>query len=159
MWDGCIFPRLYYVDGSRARFVKSLFPVTGQAYAVAGHYFGPYKQASRGSWDLGVAGKLMAFIALGSVNERIVAVFQKLYDEHFAGDTTPAYTFRANINNAESSLAAVHDFFAASALQLGAEAPRRCACIVSLFPRTSPRQRNGECLAAALPFQEHAICA
>ncbi|PDT81036.1 nodulation protein NodU [Sinorhizobium sp. BJ1] len=123
VWDGCIFPRLYYVDGSRARFVKSLFPVTGQAYAVAGHYFGPYKQASRGSWDLGVAGKLMAFIALGSVDERIVAVFQKLYDEHFAGDTAAAYTFRANINNAESSLAAVHDFFAASALQLGAEAP------------------------------------
>ncbi|PDT44780.1 nodulation protein NodU [Sinorhizobium fredii] len=123
VWDGCIFPRLYHVEGKRASFVKSLFPVTGQAYAAAGHYFGPYKQTSRGGWDLGVAGKLMAFIALGSVRERIVAVFQKLYQEHFAGDTALACAFRANINNSESSLAAVHDFFAASALQLGAEAP------------------------------------
>ncbi|MCZ4093180.1 nodulation protein NodU [Sinorhizobium psoraleae] len=123
VWDGCIFPRLYYVEGKGARFVKSLFPVIGQAYAAAGHFFGPYKQASRGGWDLGVAGKLMAYIALGSMDERIVAVFQKLYDERFAGDTDLALTYRANIDNAESSLAAVHDFFAASALELAADLP------------------------------------
>ncbi|MDK1376364.1 MULTISPECIES: nodulation protein NodU [unclassified Sinorhizobium] len=123
VWDGCIFPRLYYVDGQDARFLECLFPVIGQAYAAAGHYFGPYRKASKGGWDLGIAGKLMAYIALGSVDEDIVAVFQELYDERFAADTDLASRYRANINNAESSLAAVHDFFDASVLRLEAKSP------------------------------------
>ncbi|TCN26978.1 carbamoyltransferase-like protein [Sinorhizobium americanum] len=44
VWDGCIFPRLYHVDGRGARFLESLFPVIGQAYAAAGHYFGPIRR-------------------------------------------------------------------------------------------------------------------
>ncbi|MDK1493588.1 nodulation protein NodU [Sinorhizobium sp. 7-81] len=123
VWDGSIFPRLYYVEARGARFLKCLFPLIGQAYAAAGHYFGPYKQASHGGWDLGVAGKLMAYIALGSVDEGIVEVFQKLYQERFAADTDLACHYRANINNADTTLAAVHDFFVVSALRLRAEAP------------------------------------
>ncbi|UWU25767.1 nodulation protein NodU (plasmid) [Rhizobium sp. CB3060] len=123
VWDGCIFPRLYYVDGDRARFLESLFPMIGQAYAAAGHYFGPYKQPSRAGWDLGVAGKLMAYIALGSIDEDIVAVFEELYEEHFSGDTERACRYRANINDAESSLIAVHDFFDASVVRLEDKAP------------------------------------
>ncbi|WP_028002362.1 nodulation protein NodU [Sinorhizobium arboris] len=133
VWDGCIFPRLYYVEGKTVRFFKALFPMIGQTYAAAGHYFGPYKQASRGGWDLGVAGKLMAYIALGSVDERIVAVFQKLYEEHFAGDTDLARTYRANINNADASLQAVHEFFAASALLLTAASPEDVLASFHLF--------------------------
>lgn len=123
VWDGCIFPRLYYVDGQGARFLESLFPMIGQAYAAAGHYFGPYKQPSRAGWDLGVAGKLMAYIALGSIDEDIVAVFEELYEEHFSGDTERACRYRANINDAESSLVAVHDFFDASVVRLEDKAP------------------------------------
>lgn len=133
VWDGCIFPRLYYVDGRGARFLECLFPVIGQAYAAAGHYFGPYKQASRGGWNLGVAGKLMAYIALGSVDEDIVAVFQELHEEHFAGDTELAHHYRANIVSAESTLADVHDFFDAAALRLEAEAPEDVLASYHLF--------------------------
>ncbi len=158
VWDGCIFPRLYHVEGKRASFVKSLFPVTGQAYAAAGHYFGPYKQTSRGGWDLGVAGKLMAFIAPGSVHVRIVAVFQKLYQEHFAGDTALACAFRANINNSESSLAAVHDFFAASALQLGQRRPKTCLHRL-IFPSNVSSLTKWRTPCSTIPCREHAICA
>lgn len=133
VWDGCIFPRLYYVDGRGARFLECLFPVIGQAYAAAGHYFGPYKKASRGGWDLGVAGKLMAYIALGSVDEDIVAVFQELYEEHFAADTELASRYRANITDAESSLAAVHDFFEASVMRLETKAPEDVLASFHLF--------------------------
>ncbi|APG86783.1 nodulation protein U (plasmid) [Sinorhizobium americanum CCGM7] len=133
VWDGCIFPRLYHVDGRGARFLESLFPVIGQAYAAAGHYFGPYKKASRGGWDLGVAGKLMAYIALGSVDEDIVAVFQELYEEHFAADTALASRYRANITDAESSLAAVHGFFEASVVRLETKAPEDVLASFHLF--------------------------
>nr|CAH04371.1 NodU carbamoyl transferase [Ensifer sp. BR816] len=133
VWDGCIFPRLYFVDGQGARFLECLFPMIGQAYAAAGHYFGPYKKASRGGWDLGVAGKLMAYIALGSVDEDIVTLFQELYEERFAADTELASHYRANINDAESSLAAVHDFFEASVLRLEAKAPADVLASFHLF--------------------------
>ncbi|MCK1516456.1 nodulation protein NodU [Bradyrhizobium sp. 190] len=123
VWDGSILPRLYYVEPSGARFLECLFPIIGHAYAVAGHHFGPYKRASRTSWDLGVAGKLMAYIALGSVDEDIVAVFRELYEERFAADTEHARRYRAEINSAESSLEAMHDFFDASALRLKAKLP------------------------------------
>ncbi|WP_027577637.1 nodulation protein NodU [Bradyrhizobium sp. WSM1743] len=121
VWDGCIFPRLYYVEPRGARLIASLFPMIGHAYAAAGLHFGPYKQPNRSSWDLGIAGKLMAYIALGSVDESIVAVFQELYEKRFAADTEQARRYRAEINNAEASLAALHGFFEASALRLAAK--------------------------------------
>ncbi|KRR06491.1 nodulation protein NodU [Bradyrhizobium jicamae] len=123
VWDGCIFPRLYYVERQGARFIESLFPMIGHAYAAAGHHFGLYKQANRTNWDLGVAGKLMAYIALGTADDGIVAVFRELYEDRFASDTERARRYRADINNAESSLAAMHDFFDASALRLEGEIP------------------------------------
>ncbi|MCA1510289.1 nodulation protein NodU [Bradyrhizobium sp. NBAIM01] len=118
VWDGCIFPRLYYVEPRGARLIASLFPIIGHAYAAAGLHFGPYKQPNRSSWDLGIAGKLMAYVALGAVDESIVAVFQELYEKRFAADTEQARRYRADINNAESSLAALHDFFESSAWRL-----------------------------------------
>ncbi|WP_316397001.1 nodulation protein NodU [Bradyrhizobium sp. 33ap4] len=121
VWDGCIFPRLYYVEPRGARLIACLFPMIGHAYAAAGLHFGPYRQPNRTNWDLGIAGKLMAYIALGSVDESIVTVFQELYEKRFAADTEQARRYRADINNAEASLAAVHEFFEASALRLTAK--------------------------------------
>ncbi|WFU14661.1 nodulation protein NodU [Bradyrhizobium sp. CB3481] len=124
VWDGGTFPRLYYVERRAARFLGCLFPMIGQVYAVAGHHFGPYKQANRTSWDLGVAGKLMAYIALGSVDEEIVTVFQELYEERFAADTELVHRYSAKSSRGEGSpLGPVHDFFEASALLLKAKAP------------------------------------
>ncbi|MES5486881.1 nodulation protein NodU [Bradyrhizobium sp. INPA03-11B] len=118
VWDGSIAPRLYHVQRRGARLIECLFPMIGHAYAAAGHHFGPYKKADRTNWDLGVAGKLMAYIALGSIDEDVIAVFQELYESHFAADTASARRYRADINSAEPSLAAMHEFFEASALRL-----------------------------------------
>ncbi|MBB4244987.1 putative NodU family carbamoyl transferase [Rhizobium tropici] len=65
----------------------------------------------------------MAYIALSSIDEDIVAVFEELYEEHFSGDAERACRYRANINDAESSLIAVHDFFDASVVRLEDKAP------------------------------------
>jgi carbamoyltransferase len=118
LWDGPTFPRLYYVERRAARLLECLFPMMGHAYAAAGYHFGPYKQANRTNWDLGVAGKLMAYIALGSVDENIITIFQELYDQRFAAFTEPVGRY-----SEKAALGPVHDFFDASALRLKATAP------------------------------------
>lgn len=123
VWDGGMFPRLYHVERQGARFLECLFPMVGYAYGLAGYYFGPYKRANHNSWDRGLAGKLMAYIAVGSVDEDIVAVFRTLYEERCAADTELAHRYRADINNWSSLSAAMRDFFNASALRLTAKAP------------------------------------
>ncbi|MDA9513480.1 nodulation protein NodU [Bradyrhizobium sp. CCBAU 11430] len=139
VWDGGTFPRLYYVDRRSARFIECLFPMVGHVYAVAGLHFGPYRQIKRSNWDLGdpgevdpggagklnlgVAGKLMAYIALGSVDEDIIKIFQDVYQERFAADTTLA-SFRTDIESMESALSSLHDFFDASAQQLATARPQ-----------------------------------
>lgn len=123
VWDGGMFPRLYYVERRGARFLEWLFPIIGHAYAIAGHNFGPYKSANRGLGDdRGLAGKLMAYVALGSIDEDIVAVFQKLHEERFAAHTELGRRHR-DTNNTGSTLAAMQDFFDASALRLTAKSP------------------------------------
>ncbi|WOH85431.1 nodulation protein NodU [Bradyrhizobium sp. BEA-2-5] len=127
-WDGSTFPRLYHVGHEGARFLECLFPITGHAYASAGHHFGPYKRADRTKWDLGVAGKLMAYIALGSVDEDIVAEFQELYADSFAADTEFAKHYRAAASRGALQdhldlRAIVHDFFDTMALRLKSKRP------------------------------------
>ncbi|MGF6735482.1 carbamoyltransferase [Paraburkholderia youngii] len=121
VWDGGMVPRLYHVRPDEARLVNCLFPVIGQMYAAAGHHFGPYKKASGADWDLGVAGKLMAYIALGSIDEGIIAVFRELYEQRFAGDTELAQDYRENVRIPERSLAAIRDFFQECVPQLEAK--------------------------------------
>ncbi|KYH01537.1 nodulation protein NodU [Bradyrhizobium sp. DOA1] len=118
VWDGASFPRLYYVERRAAMFLECLFPMIGHAYAAAGYHFGPYKQANRINWDLGVAGKLMAYIALGSIDENIIKVFQELYEERSA-------TFMEPVGRCseDSALEPVHEFFDAGALRLKTRAP------------------------------------
>lgn len=121
VWDGIIFPRLYYAEPCGARFIECLFPLIGQAYAAAGDHFGPY--TNRSSWnELGVAGKLMAYIALGSADEDVITVFRELYEERFTVDAEQARRYHAE-SNVETSMAAIHDFFHASALRLKAKRP------------------------------------
>jgi len=124
VWDGGMFPRVYYVEPRGARFLECLFPMYGHAYVVAGHHFGPYKRANYTGWgDRSVAGKVMAYIALGSVDEDIVALFWELYGERFATDAKLARHHRGDIKSMEASLAALHGFFNACALQLEGKSP------------------------------------
>ncbi|WFU62569.1 nodulation protein NodU [Bradyrhizobium brasilense] len=118
VWDGAMFPRLYFVERRGARFLGCLFSIMGHAYALAGHHFGPFKQANRSNWDLSIAGKLMAYIALGSVDEDIVGVFKELYEKRLAADID-----RSLPGDAMTKLAAVHDFFDASEARLNAKPP------------------------------------
>ncbi|WP_342734291.1 nodulation protein NodU [Bradyrhizobium sp. B117] len=124
VWDAGMFPRLYYVEPGGARLLECLFPMSGRAYVVAGHHFGPYKRANYTGWgDGSIAGKVMAYIALGSVDEDIVAVFRELYEERFAGNARRARHYRGDISSMNASVAALHGFFNASALRLKTKSP------------------------------------
>jgi carbamoyltransferase len=84
VWDGGLYPRLYAVD-PRVREVVChgpLFRLLGHAYAFATRRFGPF----RAIWSSGesdpentVAGKLMAYVALGAPRPDLVDGLLDLY--------------------------------------------------------------------------------
>ncbi|MFI7679185.1 carbamoyltransferase N-terminal domain-containing protein [Actinophytocola sp. NPDC049390] len=118
IWDGGLFPRLYHVDPAEGvTNGGELFPLIGHAYASAAHHFGPFRRADEAKTvdDLSVAGKLMAYIAMGSPKQDVVAVLRELFEKHFEADTPRVARYRAEIagvgSNAEPSLSYVHAFF------------------------------------------------
>ncbi|WP_083846421.1 carbamoyltransferase N-terminal domain-containing protein [Bradyrhizobium sp. ORS 285] len=121
VWDGCIFPRLYHVGPNGARFLENLFPIIGHAYAVGWRYFGPNSRSDQEEWDLGAAGKLMAYIALGEHKDEITEEFENLYRAHFAGHTSRAIDFRVNFTKSQETLQATHRFFEESKSRLRGE--------------------------------------
>ncbi|MCP1835647.1 carbamoyltransferase [Bradyrhizobium sp. USDA 4532] len=123
VWDGGMFPRLYYVERKGARFIECLFPIIGCAYVAMGHHFGPYRRANRRGWgDRSIAGKLMAYIARGSVDEDIVAAFRELYEDRFAADAL-SLRYCGDDNSMDAALAALHDILDGSELRLAAKSP------------------------------------
>ncbi|HEY1820885.1 MAG TPA: carbamoyltransferase N-terminal domain-containing protein [Trebonia sp.] len=114
VWDGGLFPRLYAAqsDGS----VRALGPVghlIGHCYAIAAHHFGPYRRVvqSTSSDDLSVAGKLMAYIALGKHNDAVYRDLAELADQHFDGGGAQATAYRAAIKGIGSTGEPSHRYF------------------------------------------------
>jgi carbamoyltransferase len=97
----------------------------GHAYAAAGQHFGPYKRDVHSliATDLGVAGKLMAYIALGAPSSEIVGKLNSLFEEYFLSDSEYAQKYRSEVvgkgMGIEPSLPYLHEFLdtCASALQ------------------------------------------
>ncbi|MGL5823602.1 MAG: carbamoyltransferase N-terminal domain-containing protein [Nocardioides sp.] len=121
VWDGGLFPRLYLADPEgrlTVRSLGSLFPIVGHVYATAAHHFGPFKRAKKAEVvdDLSVAGKLMAYIALGRARPEIIQVLRNGMQEHFIGDSAAARRYRRQVggfgSTSEPSLQALNDFFA-----------------------------------------------
>lgn len=118
VWDGGLFPRLYHVEPfTGVTNAGPLFPLIGHAYATAAHHFGPFRRGDEAETvdDLSVAGKLMAYIALGEADDRVIHVLGELFHEHFEADTPEAAAYRSEIggwgSNAEPSLSYVHAYF------------------------------------------------
>jgi carbamoyltransferase len=116
-WDGGTFPRLYHVDpASGVSNGGAIFPLIGHAYATAAHHFGPYARPTESQTvdDLAVAGKLMAYIALGKARDHVQQIIAATYRRHFeVGELASGYRGRIGGwgSNAEPSLRFVHAFF------------------------------------------------
>lgn len=119
VWDGGMFPRLYHVNGTDASIssLGPLFYLVGHAYACSAEHFGPYKKVRTATSenDLGIAGKLMAYIALGEPREDLVRAFHDLYLDRFESGTETARRYRGEIGGygtkSEPSVAYLHDYF------------------------------------------------
>ena len=97
VWDGGCFPRLYSVDaGGHIEPRGEAFPLIGHAYSMASQYYGPFRRDAKSTHvdDLGVAGKLMAYIALGEPSKEVKEVLAELFHEHFEADTPSVRDYR-----------------------------------------------------------------
>lgn len=118
VWDGGMFPRLYWVDPeSGVRNGGELFPLTGHVYATAAHHFGPMRRTDESKTvdDLSAAGKLMAYIALGSPKPELLEIIGEVFHRHFEAATPEVAEYRKLVggfgSNAEPSVLFLHNFF------------------------------------------------
>ncbi|MDG4792750.1 carbamoyltransferase N-terminal domain-containing protein [Micromonospora sp. WMMD1082] len=125
IWDGGLFPRLYWLDPAEGvANGGALFPLIGHTYATAAHHFGPFRRTDEAATvdDLSVAGKLMAYIALGTARDDVVRVLRAVFAERFESDAEAAVVFRAEVggfgSTSEPSMAHVNAYFRAVAEQL-----------------------------------------
>ncbi|WP_409496873.1 carbamoyltransferase N-terminal domain-containing protein [Amycolatopsis sp. cmx-11-12] len=118
VWDGGLFPRLYRADpATGVENLGALFPVIGHVYATAGHHFGPFRRQiqSPNVDDLTVAGKLMAYIALGQPREPVITVLGREFERIFTGSDDQASSYRSRVGGFgslfEPSMPPLHEFF------------------------------------------------
>ncbi|MFJ9615333.1 carbamoyltransferase N-terminal domain-containing protein [Streptomyces noursei] len=87
VWDGVTVPRLYGVDavGRKATPVAELMPFTGNSFADFSVQFDPFRPRTKARSEeestrrhLSVAGKAMAYAALGRIEEAAYPVFDEL---------------------------------------------------------------------------------
>jgi len=130
VWDGALFPALYQVDPSLGiEHVADLFPMIGHVYGIAAYHFGPFREPgqSPSTWDLSVAGKLMAYIALGKALPEVVEVLSAEFHRIFESDAPEAIAYRRAVGGygslAEPSMPPVHELFAAVRARIGDDIP------------------------------------
>lgn len=120
VWDGGMYPRLYHVDPAarRVRNLGHLFPFIGHIYTIFAQHFGPFRCDVVNEDDLTLAGKVMAYIALGKAREELIEVCRETYREQFEASMRFAGRFaraverraRAEGHADEDVLASFHAF-------------------------------------------------
>jgi carbamoyltransferase len=131
VWDGGLFPRLYAADGDgRVRALGPVGHLIGHCYAMAAHHFGPYRREIRSTSndDLSVAGKLMAYIALGKRDDAVYRDLVELVDRHFDGDGRRARAYRRKIKGIGSTAEPSHLYFHAFFDALRSRVDARAGC-------------------------------
>lgn len=82
IWDGGMFPQLFYYHhhSNTVENLGILFMMLGSVYAIFSQHFGPYKVDGEVRDDsLSVPGKVMAYIALGTLQPELLEVLRRAY--------------------------------------------------------------------------------
>jgi carbamoyltransferase len=152
VWDGSGLPELHHLDPVAAT-IQPLGLVSrllGRAYAAAGLRFGPFQTADPAAANgLDVAGKLMAFVALGRPDTGLVEAIAAAYAATFAEE--------ALADDLREPADRVPDFLDAVAERVGAASGADVLAALHLFVEQSlvaglgrlmqGRVRGGLCLA------------
>jgi carbamoyltransferase len=80
IWDGGMPPQLFYYRHRRKALVNLgiLFPLAGYIYSYFSHAFEPFSSMEQ---SLSIAGKAMAYMALGKVDPRILDRYRSIFGE------------------------------------------------------------------------------
>ena len=93
VWDAHMFPFLYRMDAhGHPCSLGALFYLTGDVYTWAANVYSPFDGELQYPAVLGVAGKVMAYVATGTVQPRAIEVFESIYRqvvEHHLGHEPP----------------------------------------------------------------------
>lgn len=82
IWDGGMLPHLFYFDQS-SKELKNLgnpFYIIGLLYSFFATHFEPFLIGFTEANSLSVAGKVMAYIALGKCNQELLSSFNNIYN-------------------------------------------------------------------------------
>lgn len=82
-WDGLMYPYLYECRGdiTKVQTGGALFPLVGNAYPVLAGSFPPFRDRPGGTENLGLAGKIMAYAALGTPDPVTIAKIAAILKE------------------------------------------------------------------------------
>ncbi len=86
VWDGGMYPRMYFFDAAAGKIdnLGPIFLLVGNIYTIFSQHFGPFKiKGNFAKDDLSVAGKVMAYVALGKVKRELFALFDAVYYEYY----------------------------------------------------------------------------
>jgi carbamoyltransferase len=80
VWDGGMCPQLFYYDceANKVENLRPLFLINGNVYCEFAQQYEPYK--GTGKYDMSVAGKVMAYIAKGTVTPQHLEDFWAVYN-------------------------------------------------------------------------------
>jgi len=133
IWDGSIVPQLFYFDNGKITTKGHLFPLVGHTLVFFSRHFPPYDHCAL--LDISIAGKIMAYIALGEPREDLVEAWEEemalLMEGYNEKEPDPGLTFsitrdfvgkavaiaRASAYSAPDILCSFHYFLQRSIIQ------------------------------------------
>ena len=127
VWDGGMYPKLYFVDGSEGTLcpLGELFYFGVNIYSIFAQHYRPFKYNANVIKDeLSIAGKVMAYAAFGEADEEIIAQLNETYHSSLEDDEAianiPQYpylftkAFKARVGRCnyldEDIIASFHEF-------------------------------------------------
>ena len=82
VWDGASFPQVFYFN-AKSKSVENLGPLfhlLGHSYSVFATNYSPFDTYAAD--DMSLAGQLMAYVALGEVDQTVLSEFKRLFYLH-----------------------------------------------------------------------------
>jgi carbamoyltransferase len=118
VWDGGMTPQLFYFHHHEGRIenLRPLFLLNGNIYCFFAQKFPPFDKTKAD--DISIGGKIMAYIALGTLRPNLLEYFKKIYDNDL--DKRQELTFQVvtkfaehavkNLHSPEDAMATFHFF-------------------------------------------------
>lgn len=101
VWDGGMFPRLYFVDAINSKIINlgPIFFLGANVYSVFAQHFGPFKINENVIKDeLSIAGRVMAYAAYGEnlpeIRNDLHAVYNSLLSEVMSIECIPMFPYK-----------------------------------------------------------------